>query len=139
MDGPTKQRSALIIFVANIHFLLKWPRTLNKSPLYISLNLLQKNSLIRKIKLISKFMTSQPGTQIIAIHILPKISRSKGNQTMKYGQLTEYNMRNIFFENHSQNVMEKLFPDPFLKNQIISLGKQFALIVCQIWGYQNIL
>ena len=68
-------------------------------------------------------MTSQPGTQVIAVHILPKISRSKGNQTMKYGQLTEHNMRNIFFENHSQNVMEKLFPDPFLKNQIISLGK----------------
>ena len=68
-------------------------------------------------------MTSQPGTQVIAVHILPKISRSKGNQTMKYGQLTECNMRNIFLENHSQNVMEKLFQDPFLKNQIISLGK----------------
>ena len=68
-------------------------------------------------------MTSQPGTQVIAVHILPKISRSKGNQTMQYGQLTECNMRNIFLENHSQNVMEKLFQDPFLKNQIISLGK----------------
>ena len=43
-------------------------------------------------------MTSQPGKQKITIHILPNISRSNGNQTMKYGQLIEYNMRNIFFE-----------------------------------------
>ena len=43
-------------------------------------------------------MTSQPGKQTIAIHVLPNISRSKGNQTMKFGQLTEYNMRIIFLE-----------------------------------------
>ena len=43
-------------------------------------------------------MTSQPGQQAIAIHILLNISRSKGNQTMKFGQLIEYNMRNIFVE-----------------------------------------
>ena len=41
-------------------------------------------------------MTSQPGKQTIAVHILPNISRSKGNQTVKFGQLIEYNMRNIF-------------------------------------------
>ena len=43
-------------------------------------------------------MTSQPGKQTIAIHILPNISRSKGNQAMKFGQLVKYNMRNIFLE-----------------------------------------
>ena len=43
-------------------------------------------------------MTSQPGYQAIVIHILPNISRSKGNQTMKLGQLIQYNMRNIFLE-----------------------------------------
>ena len=32
-------------------------------------------------------MTSQAGQQIITIHILPNISRSEGNQTMKFGQL----------------------------------------------------
>ena len=36
---------------------------------------------------------------------------------MNSGQLTEYNMRNILLENHAKNVAEKLFPDPFLKNQ----------------------
>ena len=36
---------------------------------------------------------------------------------MKFGQLIEYNMRNIFLEKHTQNVVEKLVPDHFLKNQ----------------------
>ena len=43
-------------------------------------------------------MTSQPGKQTTAIHIMPNISRSKGDQTIKFGQLIEYNMRNIFLE-----------------------------------------
>ena len=43
-------------------------------------------------------MTSQPRKQTIAIHILPNISRIKGNQTMKFGQLIEYDMRNTFLE-----------------------------------------
>ena len=43
-------------------------------------------------------MMSQPGLQAIAIYILPNISQSKGNQTMKFGQLIEYNKRNIFLQ-----------------------------------------
>ena len=43
-------------------------------------------------------MTSQSGQQTIAILILPNIWRSKGNQTMKFGQLIERNMGNIFLE-----------------------------------------
>ena len=53
----------------------------------------------------------------IAIHKLPNILRSKGHKAMKFGQIIEYNMRNIFLENHTQNVVERLFPDPFLKTQ----------------------
>ena len=43
-------------------------------------------------------MTSHPGLQTIAIHILPHISQSKGNQTMQFGQLVEHNKRNIFLQ-----------------------------------------
>ena len=56
----------------------------------------RKSSLIRKIRLTSKLMTSQPGLQTIAIHILPNISQSKSNQAMKFGQLIEYKKRNNF-------------------------------------------
>ena len=43
-------------------------------------------------------MMSQLGKQTIAIHTIPNISRNKGNQTIKFGQLIECNMRNIFHE-----------------------------------------
>ena len=52
-----------------------------------------ENNLIRKLNLISKFMTLQPGKQIITIHILSNISRNKSNQTIKFGQLLEYNVK----------------------------------------------
>ena len=42
-------------------------------------------------------MTSKPGYKTIAKHVLPNTSRSKGNQTMKFGQLVEYNMRITVF------------------------------------------
>ena len=58
----------------------------------------RKNSLIRKARLTSKFKTSQRGLQLILIHILPNISQSKGNQTMKSGQLIEHNKKNIFLQ-----------------------------------------
>ena len=32
-------------------------------------------------------------------HRLPDISRSKGNQAMKFGQLIEYNLGNVFLQN----------------------------------------
>ena len=52
-------------------------------------------------------MTSQPGKQTIAIHTLSNISRIKDNQAMKFGQLIEYDMKNTFLKNHTQNVVKK--------------------------------
>ena len=46
-------------------------------------------------------MTSQPGKQTIVIHILQNIQRNKDNKAIKFGQLTEYNMKNIFMKNHT--------------------------------------
>ena len=43
-------------------------------------------------------MTSQPGLQTIAIHVLPNISQRKGNQTIKFGQLVEHNKKHIFLQ-----------------------------------------
>ena len=44
-------------------------------------------------------MTSQPGLQTIAIHILSNIS-------MKLGQLIEYNKRNFFLKNIIQKMRQ---------------------------------
>ena len=43
-------------------------------------------------------MMSQPGKKTFATHPFPNMSRSKGNQAMKVGQLIECNIRNIFIE-----------------------------------------
>ena len=56
-------------------------------------------------------MTSQPGLQTIAIHILPK---SKCNQTMKLGQLMDYNREKFLFKNFAENEARWLVPDLFL-------------------------
>ena len=58
-------------------------------------------------------MTSQPGQQIIVIHILPNIARGKGNQTMKFGQLIDYNIRNIFFQKSYAKCCGETSPRPF--------------------------
>ena len=54
--------------------------------------------MIRKLRIISAFMTTSNGKEIITIHILPIITRSKGNQIIKFGQLIEYEVRNIFLK-----------------------------------------
>ena len=49
----------------------------------------------------------------IATHIYPNIWRSKVNQTMKFGQLIEYNMRNIFSEKSYTKCDGETIPRPF--------------------------
>ena len=82
----------------------------------------------------------------VAIHILPNIS-SKGNQTMKFGQLIEYNMRNIFLEksytkmwwrNYSQTLSWKTKIN-HIYGSIVSSLIQFFFIVSKVEGYRNIL
>ena len=58
-------------------------------------------------------MTSQPGYQTIAMHMLPIISRSKGNQIMKFSQRNKYNMKNIFLEKSYIKCGRKTIPRPF--------------------------
>ena len=65
-------------------------------------------------------MTSQPGKQTIAIHILSNISKSKGNQTMIFAQLIEYNMRNIFLEKSFAKYCGETIPRHFSKNSKLS-------------------
>ena len=73
------------------------------------------NGLITKARLISKFMTSQTGKQAIPIHILPNISRCKDNQTIKFSQLTENNMRNILLQKSCKKCGEENTPLSFSK------------------------
>ena len=80
-------------------------------------------SLTTMIKLISKFMTSQPGQKTMAIHILPNISGSKSNQAMKLGQSIDYNKRNIFLQKLCRKWDRETSSRPL-----------FLCLICLIWG-----
>ena len=60
-------------------------------------------------------MMSQPEKQTIAIHILINISRPKGNQTTKFGQLIQYNIKTIFLEKSYTKFGRKTIPGLFSK------------------------
>ena len=89
-----------------------------------------QNSLIKKIRLTSNFLTSQPREQTIVIYILPNISRSKGNQTMKFGQLIECNIRNIFLKKSYPKCIGKTSPRPFSEKLKLSISlDQYSKVV----------
>ena len=119
-----------------------------------------ENILIRKLIPVSKFMTSKSGQQTIAIHILPNISsKSNQTMTFCQLKLTSHGILhylwsaelsksfpqlissiftflNIFFNrfcplgSHTQNVVEELVTNPFLKNQCLWIKSVRFYTVC---------
>ena len=79
------------------------------------------------------------------IHILTNISRSKSNQTMKFGQLIEYNMKNISLGKSYTKWGGDSIPRPFSKKSksSITLDQQSKVlhslffIVYHVEDYQN--
>ena len=57
--------------------------------------------------------------------MFPNISRSKGNQAMKFGQFIEYNMRNTFVETSYTKYCGETICRPFFEKSklIISLDQ----------------
>ena len=53
--------------------------------------------------------------------MLPNVSRSKGNQTMRFDQLVEYNRRNIFLEKSYTECDGETIPRPFYEKLKLSL------------------
>ena len=72
-----------------------------------------------------KILTSQTAKQMIAMHILPIMSSSKGNQVVEFGQLIDYNKRYIFLKSYTKCDGEAS-PRPFYKKarSSVSLDQQ---------------
>ena len=82
-------------------------------------------------------MTLKTWKKRIAIHILPNISRSKGNQTMKFGQLIEYNWDTFSLKKHTESMAKKLF---FFSNIVLySKSCHFSITRFDILIFYNIL
>ena len=74
--------------------------------------------------------------EIIETHTLSSVSRSKGNQTIKFGQLVEYNIRNIFFwkfmpkmwcRNYSQTLFWKMKIDNIYGSRYLWIKVSYSL------------
>ena len=53
---------------------------------------------------------------------MTNISRSKGNQATKFGQLIQYNWRNIFLEKSYTKSDGETIPRPFFKKSKLSIS-----------------
>ena len=53
---------------------------------------------------------------------MPVISRSKGNKVIKFGQLIEYNMTNIFLEKSCTIFGGETSPSPLFKKSKLSIS-----------------
>ena len=58
----------------------------------------------------------------MVIHILPNISQSQSNQTMKFGHLIEFNMRDIFLEIFYIKCVGETSPIPFSEKLKLSMS-----------------
>ena len=96
--------TSIALFVLNIFKFLSWLFG------HVVKRLDWKDKVNFKFHDVTAWLTNYFNTQ------LPNISRSKGNQAMKFGQLIEYNMINIFLEksykiwwrNYSQTLFWKM-------------------------------
>ena len=126
-DGPLKMMKSPFYFILKPLFVLKIFKFLSWLFGHVE-SLIKKvrNGLIRKVRLIWKFLTSLPGWQQITIHILLNISRIKNNQTMKFGKLIEYPKRNIFLLKICRKWDRGTSPSPlfvFFKSVILGKSK----------------
>ena len=80
-------------------------------------------------------------------YMLPDISQSKDNQAMKFGQIKEYNMINIFIkksctkcggQTSSRSFFKKLKLSTYLHQQS-EVSYSLFLLHVQVGDYQNIL
>ena len=89
-EHPLKMSKNVLYFMLKVLFVLKIIKFLpwNFDDVGRRLN--------KKAKVSFKMCDVTSKQQIITIHILPHISRKKGNRVMKFGQVIEYNGRNVF-------------------------------------------
>ena len=68
------------------------------------------------------------------MQILPNISRSKGNETMKFGHLIDYNMRNIFLEKSYTKCGGETSPRIFSRKLKLSISlNQYLKVFCSLF------
>ena len=81
-----------------------------------------KNGLIRKTRLILKFMTSQLVNKQLQYTYYPISQEVKTTRKMKFGQLIEYNMKNILVKKSYTKCVKETIPRPLFKKSKLSIS-----------------
>ena len=97
----------------------------------------QENDLTRKLRLILEFMISSTGKQTIVLHIFPNFLRNKSNQTIKFGQLREYNLGNCFLTSETSSRSLLVFQKNYIWCKSVCSTPQFQIFwQSSIWIYK---
>ena len=79
-------------------------------------------------------MASELGKQTIAIHTFPNIPKTEGSETLKLGQLIEYNISHIFLEKLSTKCGVENIPRPFSTKSTLSIYlDQWSKVLCSLF------
>ena len=73
-------------------------------------------------------------SKTIATHILTNVSRTKSNQTMKFGPVIEHNKRKIFLEKSYTKCGGETNSKPFSKRSELSISlDQQCKVLCSLF------
>ena len=110
-ESPSKMMKNAFYFTIKAHSVLKMFKFLFWLFGLVEKRLDLKDKVNFKIYGIRALLTNT------CIQTFPNISRSKDNQTMKFGQLLEYNIRNIFLGKSHTKCDGEAIPRPLSKNR----------------------
>ena len=84
---------------------------------YVEKRLDWKDKVNFKIYFVTAWLTNNSNT-----HITQYLEKSNGNQSMKFGQLIEYNMTNMFLEKSYAKCGGETIPRPYSKKSNLSIA-----------------
>ena len=105
------------LFHLKVLFVLKIFKFLSRLSGHVAKQLDQKDMVNLKFYEVTAWLKNNCNTHIA------NISKSKGNETTKFGQLIEYNMRNIFLEKSYTKYRGETSPRPFSRKLKLSISQ----------------
>ena len=114
---PLKMMKNAFYFISKALFVLKIFKFLSWLFGHVAKLLDEEDKVNFKFGDVTAWLTNNCNTRILF-----NISKSNGNQTMKFGQLTECNMRNIFLEKSYTKCDGETSPRPFSEKLKLSIS-----------------
>ena len=116
-------------FILKAHFVLRMFKVLSSFFGHVRKGVDKKAKANFKIYDVADWQANSYNTYIVQ-HL-----KSKGNQTMKFGQLIEYDMRSVLHKNHTESKVGRLLPGTELITQTAELVLSIYIYMIYIYIY----